>query len=342
MPPFSEVAPVALGRVQEPLPPELRRPRRSRDARSGKAHPGKAARRGAKRKATATTGRQRKNSDLPAEHPIGHPRATNVQSAQLALDTGPKRLAIGTGVFFLLLVLLVGGIVWYANWRRRNDPSGGGGWAGGTGRGASPSTCCWLARTRANSSTTLARPVSSARPTSVGGQRSDVIIVARIVPATHQVKLLSIPRDTYVNIPGDVYGISGPNRINAAYNNGPTLLVKTISDSFHIPVNYYAEVNFQGFAGMVNALGGIGLDFPVPVKDTYSWALDHPDGLSLGTGRPGARPRAKFLWAPVLHAKRCLVLRRAVGLQPDPAPRRLFPCRCLKGWFDRHQPLRAQ
>ncbi|MDA8296870.1 MAG: LCP family protein [Actinomycetota bacterium] len=102
------------------------------------------------------------------------------------------------------------------------------------------------------------------------GQRSDVIIVARIAPLTHSVELLSIPRDTFVDIPGHLPGVSGPNRINAAFNRGPSLLVKTIDQSFHLPITYYAGVNFPGFAGMVNALGGIGLDFADPVKDAYS------------------------------------------------------------------------
>jgi len=102
------------------------------------------------------------------------------------------------------------------------------------------------------------------------GQRSDVIIIARIVPATRQVKLLSIPRDTYVNIPGHVPNVSGPNRINVAYDSGPSLLVQTIAQTFHIPVTYYAEVNFPGFAGMVDALGGVYLDFRYPVRDAYS------------------------------------------------------------------------
>ncbi len=102
------------------------------------------------------------------------------------------------------------------------------------------------------------------------GQRSDVIIIARIVPATHQVKLLSIPRDTYVDIPGNVQYVSGPNKINVAYNNGPSLLVKTIQQTLHIPVSYYVSLDFPAFEGMVNALGGIYLDFPYPARDPYS------------------------------------------------------------------------
>ncbi len=102
-----------------------------------------------------------------------------------------------------------------------------------------------------------------------GGQRSDVIIVARIVPATHQVYLLSIPRDLWVDIPGDS-SVSGYAKINAAYNEGPDLLIQTIEKDLSIPINHYVEVDFPGFQGMVDALGGVTMDFPDQVRDSYS------------------------------------------------------------------------
>jgi len=131
-------------------------------------------------------------------------------------------------------------------------------------------------------STAEAQQFGSASGTS--GQRSDVVIVARVSPAMHEVELLSIPRDTYVDIPGDVSGISGPNRINAAFNSGPALLVKTIESSFHIPLSDYAEVNFPGFASIVNALGGIYLNFAYPVRDLYSGLSIHTTGCQLVMG----------------------------------------------------------
>ena len=103
-----------------------------------------------------------------------------------------------------------------------------------------------------------------------GGQRSDVTMVARIIPATKQVWIISLPRDLWVNIPGDVPGISGMNRINAAFNSGPDLLIQTIEKDFGIPINHYVSVNFNGFQGMVDSLGGVTMDFPMPVKDSYS------------------------------------------------------------------------
>jgi LCP family protein required for cell wall assembly len=103
-----------------------------------------------------------------------------------------------------------------------------------------------------------------------GGQRSDVTIVARFNPATKTVTVLSIPRDLWVDIPANNSGISGMNRINAAYDTGPDLLVRTIEADLGIKINHYVAVNFPGFSDMVNALGGITMDFPTPVKDAFT------------------------------------------------------------------------
>jgi LCP family protein required for cell wall assembly len=103
-----------------------------------------------------------------------------------------------------------------------------------------------------------------------GGQRSDVTMVARFDPAAKTVTVLSIPRDLWVDIPGNVSGISGLNRINAAFNSGPDLLIQTIQQVLGIPINHYMSVDFPGFSGMVNALGGITMDFPTEVKDAYT------------------------------------------------------------------------
>jgi LCP family protein required for cell wall assembly len=103
-----------------------------------------------------------------------------------------------------------------------------------------------------------------------GGQRSDVTMAVRIDPAAKTVTILSIPRDLWVDIPGDVTDISGMNRINAAFNSGPDLLVQTIEQDLGIPINHYASVGFPGFSGMVNALGGVTMDFPTQVKDQYT------------------------------------------------------------------------
>jgi LCP family protein required for cell wall assembly len=96
------------------------------------------------------------------------------------------------------------------------------------------------------------------------GERADVIILMQVVDGS--VQILSIPRDLKVDIPGH-----GTNKVNAAYAfGGPDLLVETVSSSTGIGIDHYMEVDFGGFAGIVDALGGIELDFPHPARDLKS------------------------------------------------------------------------
>lgn len=120
--------------------------------------------------------------------------------------------------------------------------------------------------------------------TTAGGHRSDVTIVARFVPATHEVLVMSIPRDLWVKIPSNPVGITSPNRINAAYNTGPSLLIKTIETDLHIPINHFMSVTFTGFASMVNALGGVTMQFPDKVTDSYTGLDVKITGCQLVTG----------------------------------------------------------
>lgn len=97
-----------------------------------------------------------------------------------------------------------------------------------------------------------------------GGARADVIMLMQVVD--DRVQLLSIPRDLKVEIPGE-----GTDKVNAAYAfGGPELLVDTVAQATGIPINHYLEVDFGGFAGIVDALGGIELDFPAPARDLKS------------------------------------------------------------------------
>jgi LCP family protein required for cell wall assembly len=127
----------------------------------------------------------------------------------------------------------------------------------------------------------------------VTGQRSDVIIVVRLVPKTTGIEMLSIPRDTWVPIAGT--GTS--NRINAALNTGPGELVQTIEQDFHIPINHFVEANFPGFTAMVNALGGIHLNFPERVKDNETGLNIKTTGCQLVTGKQALQlVRSRDLW----------------------------------------------
>jgi len=103
----------------------------------------------------------------------------------------------------------------------------------------------------------------------VAGQRSDTIKILHIDPATDSAKLLSIPRDTYVALSGmpSNTGLATDNKINTAFNSGPIPLIETIQNTFGIPINHFVITSFSGVIDLVNAVGGINLDFPYPVRD---------------------------------------------------------------------------
>lgn len=107
-----------------------------------------------------------------------------------------------------------------------------------------------------------------------GGQRSDTVMVARVDPGTGSAALLSIPRDLW--LPIGTAGEYGEGRINAAYAEGPQVLVDTIETNLGLPINHYIEVDFRGFKGLVDALGGIPLYFDQPMWDEYT-GLDIPE-----------------------------------------------------------------
>jgi len=98
------------------------------------------------------------------------------------------------------------------------------------------------------------------------GQRSDTIMIAHVDPKSPSKGfLVSIPRDLWVPIPGH-----GTQRINAAYNFGPTTLIQTIEQNFHVTINHYLEVGFDTFAQLVNAIGAVHIFFPTAAFDRYT------------------------------------------------------------------------
>ncbi len=131
------------------------------------------------------------------------------------------------------------------------------------------------------------------------------------------------------------------NRINAAYDSGPDLLIQTIEQDLGIPINHYIEVDFPGFSGMVNALGGVTMDFPTEVKDAVQRPRRHHHWLPGGQRDHGLAARAQP--APLLQElRRQLGVRRPIGLQPHPATGRLLPGRAGQDKLVDHQPAHHQ
>jgi LCP family protein required for cell wall assembly len=109
-----------------------------------------------------------------------------------------------------------------------------------------------------------------------GGSLADTIMVASLDPFNKDVAMLSVPRDLYVDIPGQ-----WTTKINAAHalgedsgfsepgypDGGPGLLQKTIEETLGIPIHYYARVDFDGFEQAIDAVGSITVDIPETVCD---------------------------------------------------------------------------
>jgi LCP family protein required for cell wall assembly len=113
---------------------------------------------------------------------------------------------------------------------------------------------------------TIQNPAYGLCSQGVNGVNSDVIMILHLNPALHQISILSIPRDLFVpNARAD-----GANKVDAALYEGPGQLVDAVEEDFGIPIQHYVELNFDSFANVVNALGGISMYFPEEVFDQYS------------------------------------------------------------------------
>lgn len=87
-------------------------------------------------------------------------------------------------------------------------------------------------------------------------RRSDTLMLMRLDPQGKTISMLSFPRDLYVDIPGH-----GTSKINDAYAlGGPALTVDTVKELTGLDVNYIVTVDFKGFRGIVDTLGGVYVD----------------------------------------------------------------------------------
>jgi LCP family protein required for cell wall assembly len=97
----------------------------------------------------------------------------------------------------------------------------------------------------------------------VTGQRSDTIMILRFDPSNNSSTLLSLPRDLWVPIAGT----NGKDKINSAFSKSSDVLINTIQNDFGIPIHHYVEVGFEGFKSLVDAIGGVTVNFPEPARD---------------------------------------------------------------------------
>jgi LCP family protein required for cell wall assembly len=129
-------------------------------------------------------------------------------------------------------------------------------------------------------------------PGEPGGKRSDTILLVRIDPTLGTVQMLSFPRDLWIPMAD-----TGQNdRINSAYGRGRQVLVDTIRKDFGVEVNNYIEVDFSGFKGLVDALGGVPMYFDTAMRDTHTGLdIESPGCVTLDPDQALAFARSRYL-----------------------------------------------
>lgn len=129
------------------------------------------------------------------------------------------------------------------------------------------------------------------RPDETGPSRSDAIMIARLDPESKRAALLSLPRDLIVNIPG-----YGQDRINAAMvygdlnpqlGGGVELTRKTVSKLLGLPIDYVVQIDFQGFMGVIDSIGGVTINVEKEIYDPAYPTMDY--GYTVAHFLPGVQ-----------------------------------------------------
>ncbi|MFC6094584.1 LCP family protein [Saccharothrix lopnurensis] len=210
----------------------------------------------------------------PSYQPAGqrHPGQQAV-AAQGGYRQAPPRRKRGIGrtigvVLVLLLVFAVGMWVYVDSSLRRIDAL-----PDYEGRPADTPGTNWLL-VGSDARDDLSEEQKAALATGdAAGRRTDTIMLLHIPEGSGKATLVSMPRDSYVDIPGN-----GKNKINAAFAfGGAPLLVQTVEGATGIRVDHYMEIGFGGFAGIVDAVGGVDLCVDEPIQDPLA-------GLDLQAG----------------------------------------------------------
>lgn len=123
------------------------------------------------------------------------------------------------------------------------------------------------------------------------GQRSDTNILVRVDPVNCVITMVSIPRDTKIELEG-----YGTNKFNAAYNyGGAAATIKEASELCGVEISHYAEVNFVELTMLVDIIGCVEVDVPETIDDPQAGSMVIEEGTQTLNGEMAlafARSRA--------------------------------------------------
>lgn len=115
-----------------------------------------------------------------------------------------------------------------------------------------------------------------------GTQRSDAMVLAHIADDNSRIDAVQLPRDTLMDLPacddtGRGSSRGGSGMLNSALNLGPACSVAAVEKLTGVRIDHFVQMDFEGFIGMVDALGGIDVCLPEPLQDGHA-RLDLPAG----------------------------------------------------------------
>ncbi|SDY66755.1 transcriptional attenuator, LytR family [Modestobacter sp. DSM 44400] len=207
-------------------------------------------------------------------------RADDAPGTPSGRRRGVRRALIGAGV--LVLALVAGGGLWFLTNRYGGNINRVGNVFAGLDDVSRPAAASPAGQPAASEDpSTFLLVGSDTRADIATGElpdaRSDAIMIARFTADQQHAQLISIPRDSWVDIPGH-----GKNKINTAYAfGGPTLLIQTVEQLTGVRIDHYAAIDFDGLIQVTDDLGGV----DVTVPETTSWGpytftagINHLDG----------------------------------------------------------------
>jgi LCP family protein required for cell wall assembly len=189
--------------------------------------------------------------------PVSYGRGGRTRRPRLRL-----LLAFVAGIVVVLLILVIGGYFYLDGKLHRVNVL-----VSYSGQPAAGAGSNWLI-TGSDSRQGLTRKQERKYHTgiNVAGQRSDTILLLHIPGNGGPAVLVSLPRDSYVKIPG--YGY---NKLNAAFSfGGPKLLAETVQNATGLRIEHYMGIGFGGLVNVVNSVGGVTMCFKHPLHDAAS------------------------------------------------------------------------
>lgn len=190
-----------------------------------------------------------------------------------------RRTLIALGVLVLLLLVGVGGGAWYVTNRYGGNIDRVDDVFASLEEGSRPAAA--TPAPSGEAPVTFLLMGSDTRATAeegiAAGGRADAIMIARFTGDRQRAQVISIPRDSWVDIPG--YGM---NKINAAYAfGGPTQLIQTVEQLTDVRIDHYAAIDFEGLIQVTNDLGGVDVVVAETTSNgpyTFTAGVNHLNG----------------------------------------------------------------